>query len=322
MEEDFKTLRKQFEALTSSMNKLAGEKKELLFREFALAYMEAKLRDLTLRESTRRSFECQVRGHLIPAFGALPIEKVNNAEWLYWVTEKKKDAEGRPPGRGRMTRFFNARKYLMEILIAAKEDGHVEKLPRLSNPDESRNVGRVLEDREILRILRHTKKRIFRFFFFVLWKMGCRPREILKWEWDMIRWGEPGKTWIDIPARISKTVRHRSIPINPSVSRRLYAEFTHGVTSKFVFPNVKDPSRPQLSYHGAWATACKRAGIKVKAMPYDMRRTFITEKAADNQPMIYVAKTLDTSTKMIESTYAKAQAQVMENIVSGKKKQT
>lgn len=299
--------------MAETMRLISGERRTPTFGEFAKGYLEEKLANPTLRDTTKRSFYQQVDKHLIPTFGAIPIDKISNVDFLKWVVSKREDAESLKPGRGRMTRFFNARKYLIEILGAAKELGHIQRLPKLDNPDTPRSVGRALAPREVLKILRHTKKRLFRFFFYVLWKMGCRPREILKWEWSMLRFSEPGKTWIDIPARISKTVRSRSIPINPQVSRRLAAMYKRSNGGKYVFPNVKDPRKPQLSYHGAWATACKKAMIK--AMPYDLRRTFITERAASGKPMIYVAKALDTSTKMIEAVYAKSQADIMEAIV-------
>lgn len=306
-------LQRQIARISASISLVAGDRRTPTFGEYASTYLDNKLANPTLRETTKRSFYQQVKCHLIPTFGAIPLDKLGNMEFLKWVVEKRDAAETLPAGPGRMTRFFNARKYLIEVLGAAKEDGLIEKLPKIDNPDVPRNVGRALETKEILGIIRHTKKRLFRFFFYTLWKMGCRPREILKWEWSMIRWEGPNKAWIDIPARISKTVRSRSIPINPSVAKRLYQIYKRGGNgSKYVFPNVKDASKPQLSYHGAWATACKKAAVK--AMPYDLRRTFITRHAAEGSPMIYVAKFLDTSTKMIEAVYAKSQATVMEAI--------
>jgi integrase len=304
-------LQRQMARINESIRLIAGDRQMPTFGEYAKTYLENKLANPSLRDTTKRSFYQQVACHLIPTFGATPIDKVGNVEFLKWVVAKREAAATMKPGPGRMTRFFNARKYLIEILNAAKTDGLIERLPKIDNPDVPRNVGRALAVREILGIIRRTKKPLFRFFFYVLWKMGCRPREILKWEWSMIR-NEEGKLWIDIPARISKTVRSRTIPINPGVARRLLEQIKRGVISQFVFPNVFDPSRPQLSYHGAWATACRKA--KVKAMPYDLRRTFITNKAAAGAPMIYVAKFLDTSTKMIESVYAKSQADIMEAI--------
>ena len=304
-------LQRQMARINASISLMAGDRRMPTFGEYATTYMENKLMNPSLRDTTKRSFAQQVAGHLIPTFGETPIDKLGNVEFLKWVLAKRAEGETKKPGPGRMTRFFNARKYLIEILNAAKNDGLIERLPKLDNPDVPRNVGRALAVRECLGIIRRTKKRLFRFFFYTLWKMGCRPREILKWEWSMIRQVDD-KLWIDIPARISKTVRSRSIPINPGVAKRLMAMLKAGVTSPYVFPNVFDPSKPQLSYHGAWAAARRKANVN--AMPYDFRRTFITNKAAQGAPMIYVAKFLDTSTKMIESVYAKSQADIMEAI--------
>lgn len=290
----------------TALSKLGEEKKPVTFREFALAYADQKVMSPAYREATKRSFAHHTRFHLVPAFGDLPLGEVNNRAWLAWVNETRKS--------GRITRFFNARKTLTEILLAARDAGHIERKPKLDNPDAPKNVGRVLEDAEILRILRHTLDDQFRLIFYAFWKTGCRPREVLKWEWSMIKWNEPGKTWIEIPAAISKCKRSRPMPMNPGLSRRLHSEWKRGPSSKYVFPSRSNPSKPQLSYHGAFYTACYYAGVK-DAVPYDFRRTFITRCAARNMPLLYVAKVLDTSVKMIEAHYAKASASVMQEIV-------
>lgn len=303
-----KELQRQLLKLQGSVNALAGEQETILFKDFAATHLANKLANPTLREATKRSFEHSVRMHLVPAFGLLPLERINNTEWLQWVTDMRRAVALKPQGERAITRFFNVRKALLELLNAAKEGGILERVPRLDNPDEPRSVGRALSDREILSIL-WKARRPFRFIFYTFWRMGCRPREILKWEWDMIRFNEPGHTWIDIPARISKTDRNRSIPICPDVSKVLYRRKRLG---DFVFPDKKS-IRPRLQYHCQWNRACRDAGVQ--AVAYDLRRTFITRCAAENRPLLYVAKMLDTSTKMIESTYAKAQADVMEGIV-------
>lgn len=305
MSNELEDLRRKIAGLSADINKLAGDHATLLFRDFALEYLKSKLINPTLRLSTKSSFENQVIRHLIPAFGALPIDRIKNGEWINWVLDMQ--------NQKKITRFFNARKTLIEILRAAESDGHIQKLPKLDNPDSIKDVGRVLEPKEVIKILWMSHKP-FRFIFYVLWKMGCRPREVLQWEWPMIRWNEPGKTWIDIPPRISKTDRARSIPLNPEVSVLLRKRFDRGNRSQFVFPSKKDLRRPQMTYQSAWSVACRNAKIS-NAKPYDLRRTFITRCAAEGKPLIYVAKCLDTSTKMIESVYAKAQVDVMENII-------
>lgn len=305
MSDQLKDLQRQIAKLNESMSRLAGEQEAIRFESFAQEYLKRKLLNPTLRRATKESFRNQVQKHLIPAFGGLELRQITNAVFLQWVTQKRASVPN--------YRFFNGRKSLIETLTAAVAEGHLERVPKFDNPDEKRDVGRAMEQREVLQILRHTRERFFRFYFFVLWKMGCRPREILQWEWAMITWNEPGHTWIDIPARISKTGRSRRIPINPQVSLRLYRMFQAGVNSRFVFPKTDDLNRFQYEYSGQWRRACRQAGIK--AMPYDLRRTFITKCAAEGKPLIYVAKALDTSTKMIESVYAKAQVDVMEEII-------
>lgn len=307
-DEEIRALKRQLEAMNKVVANAIGDRQTILFEHFAAEYLKNKLLNPSLRAATKNSFRNQVLNHLIPAFGRFPLDKLSNAEWLKWVTELRAD-ETRPR---KVTRFFNARKNLAEILLAAKEQGHIDKAPKLDNPDEPKDAGRLLTDKEIVTILWYSN-RPFRFIFYTLWKMGCRPREILKWEWSMIRWGEPGKAWIDIPARISKCNRSRSIPINPRVSMRLAIRKRVGNHSEFVFPS-RDPRKSQVSYMAAWTRACREGNIS-KTVPYDFRRTFITRCAIEGLPLIYVAKALDTSTTMIESTYAKANADVMESVM-------
>lgn len=293
--------------MAAALAGLVGERKTPTFGEFAGEYQAEKLASPKLRESTKRSFEYNVRCQLIPAFGHLSIDKLGNVDWNAWITAKRQET-------GTITRFFNARKVIIEILNAAVERGIITRLPNLENPDEPRDVGRALTPMEQFKILRRCRRYFFRFFFFTLMKQGCRPREILQWEWSMIRWNEPGHSWIEIPAAISKCDRSRSMPLNPAVSKRLYRMWKAHPTSRFVFPSRQDENRPQMSYNGAWVTACRHARIK-KAVPYDTRRTIITKWMASGEPAVYVAKILDTSVKQIEQRYAKKQVEVMEGIV-------
>ena len=306
MSDELKDVQRQLAALTESLRKISGDTPQITFGVWADQYLSSKMDRPTLRQSTKNAFALQVKNHLIPAFGALPLDHITNAIWLRHVMKIKNS------DKPQITRFFNMRKALAEILIAAKEEGHIQKTPKLDNPDEVKSVGRCLEDEEIFQIIWRSK-RPFRLIFYVLWKMGVRPREMLRWEWGFIKFNEPEHTWIDIPARISKTDRARQIPINPEVSRLLHRRYLRGNGSEFVFPHTQNRNKPQLSYNSAWKRACREA--KINAVPYDLRRTFITRCAAEGKPLIYVAKALDTSTKMIENIYAKSQVEVMEEII-------
>lgn len=307
---DLRSIQKQLADLSAAVAKETGDVKTPTFGEVAARFLAEKMNKSGLRESTKRATDYQHRRNLVD-FAQIPIDKFGAADWNAWVTNQQ-NAEAK-----KLTRFFNARKATSEVLNFAYNEGIIDRKPKLDNPDEHRNVGRVLTEKEVWKILRNTTYPIFRLFFYTMGKMGCRPREILRWEWSMIEWRGDRKAWINIPARISKTGRTRRIPLNGSVSRQLKRMFDSGAAERscYVFPNRKHRNQPQLSYHGAWKTACMKAGIE-KAVPYDLRRTFITNNAAKGKSLLYVAKILDTSPKMIHDTYAKEQVDAMEDIIA------
>lgn len=298
--------------LSASLAELT-DKKVPTFEEFVKPWLEQELANPALRDSTKRSKEYQVRRYLLPAFREVPLDKLGNADWNAWVklTQDK-------PEIWRITRYFNPRKTLNEIMNAAFDQGVIERKPRLDNPDERRNVGRVLSDREMWWILRHTTYRIFRVFFYTLFKHGYRPREILKWERSMLRW-ENGKLWVDVPARITKTARARLAPVNPTAAKHICRLMKENPNARFVFESRIRPGQPQLSYHGAWKTACDKIKAKYPefkhAVPYDSRRTKITRAMIAGEKPVYVAKLLDTSVLQIEKTYAKDDAATLEALV-------
>lgn len=298
-DENLRDLQRQIARISGSIGKLAGDKPTMLFKDFAEPYCAAKMLKPNIRKATKVSFENQVTKHLVPAFGHLPLDKITNAEWIDWFTKPRS-----------ITRFFNARKTLLELLMAAKRAEHIDKVPELDDPDLPRDTGRALEEQEIIRILWRAR-RPFRAIFYTFWKMGCRPREILQWEWSMVQWnGALAK--ISIPARISKTGRTRTIPLNPKVSAML-ARRKFRTVSQFVFPSRDSLERPQMSYQAGWKTACTRSRVR-NAVVYDFRRTYITRRAAEGKPMLFVAKYLDTSLKQIEGVYAKTDWDTMEDI--------
>lgn len=303
---EVKELQKQLAKLSEDMARLAGAQENVTFADQALKHLGLKLANPTLRSATKRSFENQVTRHLVPSFGELPINKIGNPDWLKWVTETRE--------RGEVTKFFNARKALIEIMTQAREEGHLERVPKFDSPDEYEPVGRVLEQKEILGIIWKTQ-RPFRVIFHAFWRMGCRPREILQWEWSMFEWSRPGRqfSYVTVPGRITKTGRTRTIPLDPSVVRILKARYRRGNGSKYVFPKRLGPDVPQWSYQSAWVTACRKARVK-DAQVYDCRRTLVTKWAAAGKSENFIALQLDTSPAMIRRFYLKRDEDAMEGL--------
>ncbi len=318
MSQDLREIKKQLQTLQDAISKASGEYSATTFGEFGKRYTEQKLGSTGIRESTKRAFEYQMRRNLIPEFDKIPIDQLSNSHWNDWVSKMRiaNELAGQKGEQKQITRFFNARKCLTETMHAARKEGLIDRTPEFDNPDERKDVGRVLTQTEFCKILWKTTYRIFRIFFWVLWKQGCRPREVLQWEWSFFEWDEPGHTWLNVPARISKTGRNRKIALNRRVSALLWRQWRKKPSSRYVFPNRIHPNRPQLSYHGAWKTALTKAGLTAHAVPYDTRRTFITEAVASNKPTVFIGKQLDTSSKQIEGTYAKKDKSTMEDIVN------
>lgn len=303
---EVKELQKQLAKLSEDMARLAGEQENVKFADQALKHLGLKLANPTLRSATKRSFENQVTKHLVPSFGELPINKIGNPDWLKWITETRE--------RGQVTKFFNARKALIEIMTAAREEGRLERVPKFDSPDEYEPVGRVLERKEILGIIWKTQ-RPFRVIFYAFYKLGCRPREILQYEWDMIDWVRPGRTfsYIRIPGRITKTGRSREIPLDPGLVRILKIRHRRGNGSKYLFPKRLGRDQPQWSYQSAWVTACRKARVK-SAMVYDCRRTRVTKWSAAGKSENFIALQLDTSPAMIRRFYLKRDEDAMEGL--------
>jgi hypothetical protein len=299
--------------LSASLAELT-DKKVPTFGEFTQGWLKEQMDSHAHRESTKKAKEYQVRRNLIPAFGQIPLDRFGNADWNAWVKLTKEN-----PKDWRITRYFNARKTVNEILNAAKERGILERKPKLDNPDAHKKVGRVLTDLEVWWILRNTTYRIFRLFFYTMYKQGFRPREILRWERSMLKTADNGSLWIDVPARITKTKRARLAPINATVAKHILRTLKENPNARFVFENRIHPDRPQLSYHGAWKTACAKVGAKhpefKKAVPYDFRRTFITRAMVRGAQPVFVAKHLDTSVPMLQNVYTKDDAPTMEALV-------
>jgi integrase len=311
MSNDLRSIQKQLEKLSAAVAKQAGDSTSPTFGEVAAKFLTFKLNKVSLRESTKTATKYQHKRNLI-AFADIPIDQFSASHWDARVAEIQAMDDSVKP----LTRFFNFRKATSEVLNYAHNEGMIDRKPKLDNPDEHRNVGRVVTDAEFELIQANVTYPIFQLFFFTLRRMGCRPREILRWEWDMITWptDKDPRAWIAIPARISKTVRSREIPINTEVWAKLLEWRAQGpMNSKYVFPNRRHPGQPQLSYHGAWKTACTKAGV-AKCVPYDYRRTFITYKIEAREPEGIVAKFLDTSPLQIQNTYLKPQKHTLEGI--------
>lgn len=313
-EEKLREMQRQVAKLTESIASMAGEKVVPTVGEFASEFLTEQLASSEHRESTKRAKEYQIRRNIIPAWGPMPMDKLGNVDWNKWIKLTKEN-----PRDWRITRYFNVRKTLIEMLNNAKERGIISGVPRLDNPDKKRNTGRVITPLETWWILRNTTYRLFRVFFYVLYSHGFRPREVLKWERSMIKFDDHGKMWVEVSAEITKTAKARLVRVNTTAAKHICRLMKENPNSRFVFQNRIHPDAPQLSYSGAFRTACMKAQREhpgfLSCVPYDWRRGFITRAMIAGKPPVYIAKHCGTSVPMLENVYTKEDIATMEAMV-------
>lgn len=296
------------------LGRLAPSGRPVLIRDLAKAILFEKEDRADQYESktgrtdeTYRSFKTQVVKHLVPAIGHLRPEQVTPARWESVITERRR----RHPD----CKLFNLRKCLIMIQNRAKEEGLITEIPKYRNPDPKPEGAKYLKD-EAVRLMIRCASRATKLLMLIMWKQGARPGEVLQYEWDMLHWDEGKTGTLHIPARITKTRRHRVIPLNSSVSRVL-RWLQPRAESKFLFPSPTSDTKPQLGYMTGWRTAVRRANERIEkrkmalpriaGSPYVLRDTFVSNAARRNVNIIYCAKYIDSSVSMIERFYVAAE---------------
>lgn len=262
---------------------------------------------------TYQSADNQIMNHIIPHFGYLDPNQMTAARWQLYNVEERKRVYYREGKKDRKTgkrekvpykrsALANTRKYLIEILRLAFDEGLIEKVPKLKNYDPKPKGPRAIPKDEILRIIRRASRNV-KLLAFIMWKQGARPGEVLQYRWDMIDWKDGPTGTIRIPGVITKTGRDRAIPLNSSVSRALRWLYARRGDSPWLFPS-EDPGRPYANYRADWDRACARVNLSYEI--YNCRDTFITNCLLRGQSETFIGKYCDTSPKMISEKYADA----------------
>lgn len=312
-----------------------------LFRDFAGALLRKKLAlpDDKFSPNSKRASERDYT-YLIEHFGDLRVDQMTPDRWEGHFGAALAD---------RAQTFFNRRKALIEIMLKAVRAGLIQALPEYENPDAAieEEEGGFLDDELVRRILEAADSDDQRLLIQIMWKQGARPGEILRYEWSMIKWKEGDHGFLRIPGRITKTRRARAIPMNPKVAELLRARQAAS-ESRFVFPGRDNPETHQVEYKTGWSGACRRAADRIaveieelekaglppkelrektahlvdllktagEAIIYDLRGTFITNALDAGFSSTFIGKYCDTSSKMIDSRYARRKKSAMQAIAN------
>lgn len=304
--------------------------RQLLIRDIARTVLVAKESKKNGKAGrTYRDAYDQITKNILPRFGHMKPNQITSMLWDEY------DAEERSPGIDETTgeilpgrqAIQNTRKFMIEILLKAKEAGLIKKMPVLKKNDPPPAPPKYLKKQEVMKLIRamsepvaKRRKKLYvsarphsqmKYFFYLLWKQGARPEEVLQYEWSMFHWDEGRYGTLYIPGHITKTNRARPIPVNSRVCR-VFKVLHKNADSKWVFPSPYLKGQRQKNYNKVWESARNRTGIS--ATPYNLRDTCITEMLMKKLSATFIAKYVDSSVYMIEKKYAVSINAVMTEI--------
>jgi integrase len=131
---------------------------------------------------------------------------------------------------------------------------------------------------------------------------GMRPIETLTRTWEDVDFANDL-----IRVRQSKTrAGIRNVPLSGRCREELlrWRSMVGPEFSRWVFPNMRDPSKPLKDIRRSWARALKDANIEYFWI-YNLRHTFASRLSAAGASDLFVAQMMGHSTTSILQTYAK-----------------
>ncbi len=229
----------------------------------------------------RKRVERMLDRHLLPAFGAVRLDRIGRPTVERWFDAVSRKA----PGVANMTLAL-----LRKIMTAAKAAGHVGTDPVAGvRPNPRRKKTRFLSGEEITRLHR-TRDRLVEKrpsclpqadIIRLLLLTGCRKSEIL-----MLRWSEVDG---DVLRLAEAKTGSRTVRLSEAAQAVIARQPRNG--SAWVFPSPGDPERPQSRNFGFWPRARREAGIEDVRL-HDLRHTVASQAVARGVPLPTVARML------------------------------
>ena len=265
--------------------KVAGdEPRMLLFRDFIAGPWKTACYD-RYKKSTRVTLDSTLRTQLLPAFGSVPLDRIDKASVIRWFTKYGRKAPG---GANR------ALEYLHQIMNKAVADGIVSKNPASKiQKNTRRKMNRFLSAEEIQRLNQALdqwekdnpqdvqKTDIVR----LLMLTGCRYGEILHLKWCEVL----GDTLHLTDAKTGP----RRVFLNIT-AQALIARQPQKQGSGWVFPSPRDPGKPRGRVDNFWYSIRRRVRIEDVRL-HDLRHTVASQAVLQGIPLPVVARLLGHS---------------------------
>ena len=251
-----------------------------LFRDFVAGVWRPECYE-RLKPSTRRSVDYQLARQLLPAFGDLPLDRLDRHSVHLWFDRYSATA----PSGANYT--FGV---LRQIMNHAKVHGHIKTNPASDirlNPERkhhrflSRDEIRRLHD-ELDRCVAESPSRaaqadVVRMLSYT----GCRYSEIRFLQWQEVE--------ADALNLVDSKTGPRKVYL--SCKAREIIERQRHTDSPYVFPSPNDLSAPTSQTPSVWYLVRKRAGLKDVRL-HDLRHNYASHAVLNGVPLPTVARLL------------------------------
>ena len=245
------------------------------------------------KPATRKSVRGSLRTQLLPAFGDLPLDRIDRLRVHRWFDEYSRTAPG---GANHALDTFR------RIMNHANALGHVEANPtrdvkpnprvaltRFLSLEEIACLHRVLDGYASSRASRRRQADIIR----LLLLTGCRKGEIVT-----LRWREVEGDTLNLAD--SKTGPRKVFLNTPA---RAVIERQPRTDSPFVFPSPRNPERACSPNLPLWYPVRRQAGIEDVRL-HDLRHTFASHAVLRGIPLPVVSRLLGHKQPSMTLRYA------------------
>ena len=264
-----------------------------LFREFVTGPWKIACYD-RCKPSTQQMMRSGLKCQLLPAFGAVRLDRIGRVMVVRWFDAYSSTAPG---GANRVLDV------LRQILNHAVTCGHIETNPaRNIRRNRGAKLTRFLSREEIRRLHRELDNHAHRSesarqqvdIIRLLLLTGCRKNEIVR-----LRWQEVDGDRLNLPD--SKTGPRR-VFLNAQ-ARTIIDHRKKRADAPWVFPSVMIPTRPQGDGLSLWYTVRREAGIEDLRL-HDLRHTVATHAVMQDVPLPIVARLLGHRNPSMTLRYA------------------
>ena len=240
--------------------------------------------------------ESQLRNHILPQFGKIHIDEIQQADLVAWMGSKRKDGYA----AATINRILIILRYMFrlaqrwEIEGAAKNPmvgiamlesaGHRE---RFLSPAETQRLQQAVEQSE---------NPMLKFFVGLALLTGARKRELLDArleDFDLER-----RSW-RVP--MSKNGKHRYVPLS-CAAVALIAQIPRLEDCPYLLANPKT-RKPYENFFHSWDTARKLAGL-ADCRVHDLRHSAASNMANAGQSLLTISKVLGHSQIKTTQIYA------------------